>query len=152
MDGTKTTKKCIFIGYIPQSKAYRRYNPTNGKVIINKSVVFNEEATWELNDKKEDSSVDIPFHTDVEHMEIVESGSLDPSSPGSSNTDFSSHGSTKNSTPASSHSPTSASSSETPAKFRSLKDVYSACSFALSELLIQCVMKKLQSNQSGRMQ
>ncbi|OIT31596.1 hypothetical protein A4A49_37148 [Nicotiana attenuata] len=64
-------------------------------------------------------------------MEILESESLDPSSPGSSNTDFSSHGSTKNSTPASSHSPTSASSSETPlAKFRSLKNVYSACSFA----------------------
>lgn len=85
-----------------------------------------------MDDKKEDSSVHIPFHTEEEHMDILESGSSDPSSPGSNNTDFSSHGSTKNSTPASSHSPTSASSSKTPpTKFRSLKDVYSACSFAL---------------------
>lgn len=41
------SEKCIFIGYSPQSKAYRLYNPTNGKVIINRNVVFNEEAAWE---------------------------------------------------------------------------------------------------------
>ena len=38
--------KCNFVGYCSNSKAYKLYNPTNGKVIISKNVVFDEEVGW----------------------------------------------------------------------------------------------------------
>lgn len=44
------SEKCIFVGYSPQSKAYRLYHPTSGKVIILRDVEFNEVATWAWND------------------------------------------------------------------------------------------------------
>ncbi|KAH0729493.1 hypothetical protein KY289_000681 [Solanum tuberosum] len=116
----------------PQSKTYRLYNPTSGKVIISRNVVFNEEAAWEWNDKEEDSVIHILAHAEVGHTWILETTSFDLSSPGSSNTDHTAHGSSNNSTPSSSRSPPSASSSETPpTKFRSLQDVYASCSFVV---------------------
>jgi len=39
--------KCIFVGYSPQSKAYKLYNPVSGKVIISRDVVFHETARWD---------------------------------------------------------------------------------------------------------
>lgn len=63
-----------FIGYSPQSKAYRLYNPTSGKVIININVVFQEEASWEWNgekedlgSEKEDLGIHIPVQSEAEH-------------------------------------------------------------------------------------
>ena len=38
--------KCVFIGYATQSKAYRLYNPLTGKIIVNRNVVFDEDAGW----------------------------------------------------------------------------------------------------------
>jgi len=35
-------KKCIFIGYNEQSKAYKLYNPITKKTIIRRDVVFKE--------------------------------------------------------------------------------------------------------------
>lgn len=46
------SEKCIFIGYCSESKAFRLYNPTNGKVIIRRDVVFDENSCW----KRESSS------------------------------------------------------------------------------------------------
>ena len=40
------SKKCIFVGYCSQSKAYRLYNPISGKVIISKNIMFDEDASW----------------------------------------------------------------------------------------------------------
>lgn len=40
--------KCFYLGYNPQSKAYRLYNPLNNKIIISIKVVFNKDATWDL--------------------------------------------------------------------------------------------------------
>ena len=37
--------KYIFIGYYSQSKAYRLYNPVSDKVVVNRNVVFNEDAS-----------------------------------------------------------------------------------------------------------
>jgi len=39
------------MGYSPQSKAYKLYNPLSGKVIISKDVVFHEAARWDLGEK-----------------------------------------------------------------------------------------------------
>lgn len=80
-------QKCIFICYNLQSKAYRLYNPTSGKVIITSNVVFNEESAWEWNDLEEDSIIHIRVHTKVGHTWILETTSSDLSSLGSRNTD-----------------------------------------------------------------
>lgn len=99
------SEKCIFICYSPQSKAYRLYNPTRGKVIINRDVAFNEEAAWEWNGEKEDSVIHIPVQLEGEHTTSLDSICLDPSSSSSSDSNNSSHGSSNNnSTPMSSHS------------------------------------------------
>ncbi|KAH0673778.1 hypothetical protein KY290_025988 [Solanum tuberosum] len=127
----KNHRNAFSLVYNPQSKAYRLYNPTSGKVIISRNVVFNEEAAWEWNDKEEDSVIHIPVHAKVEHTGILETTSSDLSSLGNSITDHSAHGSSINSTPSCSYSPPLTSSSETPpTKFRSLQDVYVSCSIA----------------------
>ncbi|PKA46818.1 Retrovirus-related Pol polyprotein from transposon TNT 1-94 [Apostasia shenzhenica] len=46
------SEKCIFIGYCPQSKAYRLYNPCSKKLIISRSVIFEENLSWNWNDDK----------------------------------------------------------------------------------------------------
>ena len=47
------SKKCIFIGYSEESKAYRLYNPISKKLIISKDVKFEEEDSWHENDNKQ---------------------------------------------------------------------------------------------------
>ena len=42
-------KKCIFVGYSDESKAYKLYNPSTKKVIINRDVHFIEEEVWDGN-------------------------------------------------------------------------------------------------------
>ena len=39
-------EKCIFVGYCTQSKAYRLYNPLNGKILTIRDVVFDENVSW----------------------------------------------------------------------------------------------------------
>ena len=41
--------KCIFIGYLIESKSYKLFNPMNGRVIISRDVVYNEDAKWDWN-------------------------------------------------------------------------------------------------------
>ena len=41
--------KCIFIGYSIKPKAYKLLNLVNGRVIISRDVVFNENAKWDWN-------------------------------------------------------------------------------------------------------
>ena len=38
--------KCIFIGYNPESKAYKLYNPLNNKMILSRDVKFLENHLW----------------------------------------------------------------------------------------------------------
>lgn len=108
------SEKCIFIGYSPQSKAYRLYNPISGKVIVSRNVVFNEEACWEWNKEAKGAVVHVPLEFDDAQVATPVPANFDSSS----SSDRSSSGSSR-------------SSSETPPrKFRSLRDIY-ACSFAL---------------------
>ena len=48
------SEKLIFIGYDASSKGYRLYNPLNGKVIISRDVVFDEEVSWDWNIQEEE--------------------------------------------------------------------------------------------------
>ena len=38
--------KCIFIGYNPESKAYRLYDPVNNKMILSRDVEFLQNQSW----------------------------------------------------------------------------------------------------------
>ncbi|KAL8110815.1 hypothetical protein AgCh_026522 [Apium graveolens] len=58
------SEKYIFIGYC--SKAYRLYNPVSGKVIISRNVVFDEEAHFKWNVKKNGSAYNIPVEGEAD--------------------------------------------------------------------------------------
>ncbi|KAL4035058.1 hypothetical protein IC575_003732 [Cucumis melo] len=49
----KKSEKCIFVGYCTQSKAYRLYNPLNGKILTRRDVVFDESASWDWKNSEE---------------------------------------------------------------------------------------------------
>ena len=38
-------KKCIFIGYSEESKAYKLYNPLTNKVVVSRDVIFSEDES-----------------------------------------------------------------------------------------------------------
>ncbi|KAJ1700426.1 hypothetical protein LUZ63_000205 [Rhynchospora breviuscula] len=40
------SEKCIFIGYCTQTKGYRLFNPEDGKIIVSRNVLFDEESEW----------------------------------------------------------------------------------------------------------
>lgn len=57
------SENCIFIGYNPQSKAYRRsiLSYISGKVIVGRNVVFNEEACWEWNNEAKGNAIGLAW-------------------------------------------------------------------------------------------
>ncbi|KAM2649885.1 hypothetical protein EV1_013946 [Malus domestica] len=42
------SEKFIFIGYDSYSKGYKLYNPNNGKTVISRDVMFDEEGEWDF--------------------------------------------------------------------------------------------------------
>lgn len=38
--------KCVFLGVSQESKAYRLYDPSSKKIMINRDVIFDEDAVW----------------------------------------------------------------------------------------------------------
>ncbi|KAM0978069.1 hypothetical protein ACFX2C_014081 [Malus domestica] len=48
MEWKKTSEKFIFIGYDSYSKGYKLYNPNNGKTVISRDVMFDEEGEWDF--------------------------------------------------------------------------------------------------------
>jgi len=46
------SEKCVFVGYSTQSKAYKLYNPVNGKVLVSRDVIFHEAAAWNWGEKQ----------------------------------------------------------------------------------------------------
>ncbi|KAK8938725.1 hypothetical protein KSP39_PZI011095 [Platanthera zijinensis] len=49
-------EKCIFVGYAPESKAYKFYNPVTGKAIVSRDVVFEEDSCWSWDEET------VPIH------------------------------------------------------------------------------------------
>lgn len=124
--------KCVFIGYCSQSKAYRLYNQSSGKVIISRNVVFNEEKglTW----NEDVTTGDIHADFDEESQESISSPPPSPEPQGNMSTPPSTPINSPISSPSSSSSQGSTPSPPTtapPRKFKSLAEVYESCSFAL---------------------
>lgn len=127
------SKKCIFVGYCTQSKAYRLYNPLSGKIIVSRNVVFNEDAKWDWTKFIKSDQAPVIENEAADFCEPTDSSPsndvADFSSSNSASSNSSSPASTKSSSPIS----TSSSSTETsPRKMRSLKEIYETCSFALN--------------------
>ena len=66
----------VFVGYDVRTKGCKLYNPINGKIIISRDVVFNEESSWDWNNTQEDYNF-FPF-IDDESEEIYEQHTLLP--------------------------------------------------------------------------
>ena len=45
--------KVVFIGYEPKSKAYRFYDPTEGRAHVSPDVIFDDTTFWQWNDVTE---------------------------------------------------------------------------------------------------
>lgn len=53
-------KKVIFIGYSPNSKGHKFYDPSSKKVIINRDAIFNEQlmgGAWSTEDVEDNESL-----------------------------------------------------------------------------------------------
>ncbi|KAK3034863.1 hypothetical protein RJ639_032318 [Escallonia herrerae] len=88
------SKKYVFIGYDSSSKGYKLYNPNDGKIMVSRDVVFDEEGSWNWN-SQDDSSYDFfPYPIEKDHESEAP---LEPVTPPSSlphpNEPFSSEGS-----------------------------------------------------------
>ena len=46
--------KHVFVGYDSNSKGYKLYNPSNGKVVVSRDVEFDEEAMWNWEAREEE--------------------------------------------------------------------------------------------------
>ena len=49
------SEKFIFIGYDENSKGYKFYNLSNGKIVTSRDVEFDEEKSWDWSSHKESS-------------------------------------------------------------------------------------------------
>lgn len=120
------SKKCIFIGYSNESKAYKLYDPNTCKVIISRDVIFNEDARWVWNEEQAEDYVKIP-------LEAAETTPQESTSDEGPKDKSSSHQDVSQQQPTEVEASTS---TETPhgmrRRVRSLRDIYETCTFALN--------------------
>ncbi|GJT34938.1 retrovirus-related pol polyprotein from transposon TNT 1-94 [Tanacetum coccineum] len=64
------SQKHVFIGYCMQSKAYRLYEPISKKVVISQNVVFDEDASWNWDEKVVSVNAQDEVFTTFENREI----------------------------------------------------------------------------------
>ena len=75
------SEKFIFIGYDNYSKGYKMYNPNNGRTIISRDVVFDEESTWNWKTHDEDYSFLPYFEEEKEEQPRMEQAEQEPTTP-----------------------------------------------------------------------
>ena len=66
------SEKFIFIGYDNNSKGYKLYNPNNGKIVIIRDVVFDEEGEWDFGSGVDDFNffpIEEDDHTQIKQVE-----------------------------------------------------------------------------------
>ncbi|KAK3012400.1 hypothetical protein RJ639_010565 [Escallonia herrerae] len=99
------SERYVFIGYDQSSKGYKLYNPSNGMIVINRDVEFDEESSWEWKIQNEDYNYN-PFFDDGEEM-------MQPTAPPPT-------------LPPQNPQVEEVSSSEGPRRYRNLRDIYGA--------------------------
>ena len=98
--------KQVFVGYDANSKGYKLYNPSSGKVMVSRDVEFDEEEAWNWEKEYEDTYNFFPYYE--EEDQAPNELSTPPPSP---------HHETSSSSEEDS-------SSERPRKMRSLTKLY----------------------------
>lgn len=122
-------KKCIFVGYCFNSKAYRLFYPLTGKIVISRDVRFDEQNYWEWNTESTEThrfiSPSIPLTDETNSSNSVGDTEGDDNEGVISSAD-------KRSTEAQ-ESPNDNQDEETPpGKVRLLREIYENCSFTLT--------------------
>ncbi|PKI56465.1 hypothetical protein CRG98_023103 [Punica granatum] len=62
----------VFIGYSEQLRAYRVYQPSNGRVIISRDIKFLEDEEWNWNERTQRKSVLKKTQLSVPHITLTE--------------------------------------------------------------------------------
>ncbi|KAK8540598.1 hypothetical protein V6N13_027117 [Hibiscus sabdariffa] len=112
------SSKYVFIGYDSNSKGYKLFNPSNGRIVISRDVEFDEQASWNWEAQEEQSYDLFPYF--VEEQDVTPSQVVDlpqnrtpPPSPAPIHEETSEESSSSRE-----------SSSERSPKFRSVRDLY----------------------------
>ncbi|KAL4304010.1 hypothetical protein GQ457_10G012770 [Hibiscus cannabinus] len=69
------SSKYVFIGYDSNSKGYKLFNPSNGRIVISRDVEFDEQASWNW-EAQEEQSYDF-FSYFVEEQDVTPSQVVD---------------------------------------------------------------------------
>ncbi|KAM1540435.1 hypothetical protein ACFX10_005105 [Malus domestica] len=114
------SEKFIFIGYDSNSKGYKLYNPNNGKTVISRDVMFDEEGEWDFGSHAGDLHFFPQFEKENEQgmMEQAREVQQESTTPHASSTSTN-HGNS----PASASLSESLNEREVP-RTRSLRDLY----------------------------
>ncbi|KAH9735937.1 hypothetical protein KPL71_017913 [Citrus sinensis] len=78
------SEKFIFIGYDNNSKGYKLYNPNNGKIVISRDVVFDEEGEWDFGSGVDDFNffpIEEDDHTQIKQVDEQQEHATPPISP-----------------------------------------------------------------------
>ncbi|KAL4301681.1 hypothetical protein GQ457_10G015230 [Hibiscus cannabinus] len=112
------SSKYVFIGYDSNSKGYKLFNPSNGRIVISRDVEFDEQASWNWEAQEEKSYDFFPYF--VEEQDVTPSQVVDlpqnmtpPPSPAPIHEETFEESSSSGE-----------SSTERPPKFRSVRDLY----------------------------
>ncbi|KAI5340787.1 hypothetical protein L3X38_020061 [Prunus dulcis] len=116
--------KCIFVDYIKCEKGYRVYNLQTHKIVVSRSVIFDEDALWDW-EKQDVEHVFIPISFE-ENPRTTEEEDEVTGSPTTESQIESGSGST-------SASSQSASPSSTPVKLRDIAEIYARCNMSIIE-------------------
>ncbi|KAE8734772.1 hypothetical protein F3Y22_tig00000715pilonHSYRG00163 [Hibiscus syriacus] len=104
---------CEEHGYCSESKAYRLYSPIDGKIIISRNVIFNEDASWSWEENAGDVKFEIASKETAPQIEV-----LQPPSPNMSSLPTSSSASLNGSISSDDETP--------PKKFKTLAEIYAS--------------------------
>ncbi|KAL4273099.1 hypothetical protein GQ457_13G010880 [Hibiscus cannabinus] len=69
------SSKYVFIGYDSNSKGYKLFNPSNGRIVISRDVEFDEQASWNWEAQEEQSYDYFPYF--VEEQDVTPSQVVD---------------------------------------------------------------------------
>ncbi|CAL9004144.1 unnamed protein product [Prunus brigantina] len=127
------SRKGVFMGYGSCEKGYRVYDLQSKKIVLSRSVIFNEDKAWNWKSDQEESAP-IPFNlggneTEAEFgEEQTEAIQFDNGGSSHSNTivDVSDGNNSGNNSQASTPS-------STPVKLRTLEDIYARCHMCIIE-------------------
>ncbi|KAK3003161.1 hypothetical protein RJ639_018927 [Escallonia herrerae] len=81
------SEKYVFIGRDSRSKGYKLYNPSNGKIVVSRDVIFHEKNAWEWNIPQENYNTIQFLNVEEQEDDDMKRAISPPSSPQASTKD-----------------------------------------------------------------